>query len=322
MFNTIKNDFNKEFPKAWIFLKLIISILVVIIIIIILNPIVVIDAWNRWVVFSKFWWVKKDVLWEWIHLRIPLIESVIQMNVRTQKIVFTNDPEKYPDIQNVRARLDSASSDLQDVFVDTIITFSLSKEQVSKVYQEVWLDYESKKVIPLIINSIKTHTAKYKVSEILTNREKIKTAVEEELSKEFSKQWIILEWVSLADFNFNSEFKKSIEEKQIAEQKMEKEKYELERIAIQAQQKVKEAEADAEARIKKAEWEKKAKVLEWEWIEEYNKLIKLELSDWVLNYKKLENELNAIEKRDWKYPNYYMWWDSQAIPLINIWNNQ
>lgn len=316
MFKEIK----KELPKIWLSFKLLIGLFVLILWIIILNPIVVIDAWNRWVVFSKFWWVKSEALWEWIHLRIPLVESIIQMDVRTQKILFTNNPEKYPDIKNVRARLDSASSDLQDVYVDTIVTFSLSKDQVSRVYQDVWLDYQSKKVIPLIINSIKTHTAKYKVSEILTNREKIKTAVEAELSAEFAKQWILLEWVSLSDFNFNAEFKKSIEEKQIAEQKMEKEKYELERIAIQAQQKVKEAEADAEARIKRAEWEKKAKVLEWEWIKEYNTLIKLELSADVLDYKKLENELKAIEKWTWGYPTYYMWWEWWAIPLINIWN--
>jgi hypothetical protein len=59
------------------------------------------------------------------------------MDVRTQKIVFTNNPEKYPDISNVRSRLDSASSDLQDVYVDTIVTFSLNKNNVSKVYQDV-----------------------------------------------------------------------------------------------------------------------------------------------------------------------------------------
>ncbi|MBT3729515.1 hypothetical protein HOF65_03750 [bacterium] len=59
------------------------------------------------------------------------------MNVRTQKILFTNSPEKYPDINNVRARLDSASSDLQDVYVDTIVTYSLSKENVAKIYQNV-----------------------------------------------------------------------------------------------------------------------------------------------------------------------------------------
>ncbi len=316
MFQNIQsNDINKI---KWL-VKVVISIVVLIILFSLLNPLVVIEAWNRWVVFSKFGWVKPIALWEWIHLRIPLIENIQQMNVRTQKILFTNSPEKYPDIDNVRARLDSASSDLQDVYVDTIVTYSLSKENVAKIYQNVWLDYESKKVIPLIINSIKTHTAKFKVSEILTNREKIKEAVEAELTEWFMKEGIILEWVSLADFNFNLEFKKSIEEKQIAEQKMEKEKYELERIAIQAQQKVKEAEADAEAKVKRAEWEKKAKILEWEGIESYNKLIKQELSDSVLNYKTLENELKAIEKWKWDYPTYYMWGEWWAIPLINIW---
>jgi regulator of protease activity HflC (stomatin/prohibitin superfamily) len=133
------------------------------------------------------------------------------------------------------------------------------------------------------------------------------------------KEWIILEWVSLTNFDFNEEFKRSIEEKQIAEQKKEKENYELERIAIQAQQKVKQAEATAEARIKQAEWEKKAKILEWEWIESYNKLIKQEISKDVLDYKKLENELKAISKWNWSYPNYYMWGEWWAIPLINIW---
>jgi len=316
MFQNIQsNNINKI---KWL-VKVVISIVVLIILFSLLNPLVVIEAWNRWVVFSKFGWVKPIALWEWIHLRIPLIENIQQMNVRTQKILFTNSPEKYPDIDNVRARLDSASSDLQDVYVDTIVTYSLSKENVAKIYQNVWLDYESKKVIPLIINSIKTHTAKFKVSEILTNREKIKEAVEAELTEWFMKEGIILEWVSLADFNFNLEFKKSIEEKQIAEQKMEKEKYELERIAIQAQQKVKEAEADAEAKVKRAEWEKKAKILEWEGIESYNKLIKQELSDSVLNYKTLENELKAIEKWKWDYPTYYMWGEWWAIPLINIW---
>jgi len=59
--------------------------------------------------------------------------------------------------------------------------------------------------------------------------------------------------VSLTNFDFNAEFKKSIEEKQIAEQRKEKENYELERVAIEAQQKVKQAEAIAEAKVKEAE---------------------------------------------------------------------
>lgn len=284
-----------------------------------LNPLVVINAGQRWIVFSKFWWVKTIVLWEWIHLRIPLVESIVQMDVRTQKLVFTNDASKYPDIWNIRGRLDSASSDLQDVYVDVIVTYSLEKTKAAKIYQDVGLDYESKKIIPAVINSVKTHTAKFKVAEILTNREKIKNDVEWELSKILDKDGIKLEGVSLANFDFNPEFKKSIEEKQITEQKKEKEKYELERVAIQAQQKVKQAEADSQSKITIAEWEKKAKILEWEAVKEYNILISQWLSKDVLEYKKLENTLKAVDKWNGMYPNYYMWWANWAIPLINIW---
>jgi len=312
---TIINSFNNKVVKP---VKYLLILFIFVFIVFSLNPLVVIDAWQRWVVFSKFGWVKQNVLWEWIHFRIPLIEEITMMDVRTQKILFTDNPERYPDIKYSRARLESASSDLQDVYIDAIVTYSLDQNNVSKIYQTVWLDYDSKKVIPRIIDSIKTHTAKFKVSEILTNREKIKTNVEAELTEEFASQWIILEWVSLTNFNFNAEFKKSIEEKQIAEQLKEKESYELDRIAIQAQQKVKQAEAEAEAVIKKAEWEKKAKILNWEGIEEYNRLIRQQITAEVIDYKKLENEFSAINKWNWEYPSTYMG-TGGAIPIINIW---
>lgn len=304
---SVIESFNNKIVKP---IKYIVIIVLLIFIFASLNPLVVIEAWQRWVVFSKFGWVKQNVLWEWIHFRIPLIETITPMDVRTQKILFTDNPDRYPDIRSSRARLESASSDLQDVYVDAIVTYSLDKNSVSKIFQTVWLDYDSKKVIPRVIDSIKTHTAKFKVAEILTNREKIKSSVEKQLTEEFANQWIILEWVSLTNFDFNPEFKKSIEEKQIAEQKKEKETYELERVAIQAQQKVKQAES-----------EKQAKILEWEWIEAYNKSIRQEITKEVIDYKKLENEANAISKWNWQYPSTYMWsWDS-VIPLINIWSN-
>jgi len=65
------------------------------------------------------------------------VESITSIDVRTQKIVFTNNPKNYPDINNVRSRLDSASADLQDVYVDAIVTYSLDKNKVSAIYQNV-----------------------------------------------------------------------------------------------------------------------------------------------------------------------------------------
>jgi hypothetical protein len=59
------------------------------------------------------------------------------MDVRTQKILFTDNPKKYPDMKSSRARLESASSDLQDVYVDAIVTYSLDKSNVSNIYKDV-----------------------------------------------------------------------------------------------------------------------------------------------------------------------------------------
>ena len=316
--------------KAFKYVKYIVILIVILVSITALNPLTVIEPWQKWVVFSKFGWIKNETLSWWIHFRIPLIETIYPMNVRTKKIVFSNSYVSDTTDTTIKERLDSSSSDLQDVYVDAIITYSLNKDSVVRVFKNVWEDYEAKKIVPVVMDSIKTHTAKFKVEEILTNREKIKAEVEKELSEILLKEWITLEWVSLSNFNFHAEFKRSIEEKQIAEQKMEKEKYELQRIAIKTQQKVKEAAANSEARIKEAEWSKRAqilqaewlkqaKVLEWEWIKQYNILIKQEISKDVLDYKKLENQLKSIYRWDWAYPVYYMWWDKTPIPLLNIW---
>jgi hypothetical protein len=61
------------------------------------------------------------------------------MEIRTQKVLFTDNINKYPDISSLesRARLECASSDLQDVYVDAIITFSLDKNSVANIYQTV-----------------------------------------------------------------------------------------------------------------------------------------------------------------------------------------
>jgi regulator of protease activity HflC (stomatin/prohibitin superfamily) len=102
------------------------------------------------------------------------------------------------------------------------------------------------------------------VEEILRNREKIKSAVQEDLLKSLDKENIILESVNLTNFDFNPEFKKRIEAKQIEEKDKETAQVTLEKKTIEAQQKVEIAKADAEAEIAAAEGQKKSAVLKAE----------------------------------------------------------
>jgi len=117
----------------------------------------------------------------------------------------------------------------------------------------------------------------------------------------------VLEDINLTNFNFNEQFKNAIEQKQIEEQKAQKEEYILQQVEIRSQQRVKEAEAN-----------KQAKVLEGEGLAAFNKLIQQEITAEVLEYKRLENAKTAIEGWNGEYPKTYMSGDQTTIPLISI----
>ena len=206
------------------------------------NPFVNIEAGHRGVIFDKLrGGVQKGTFSEGLHFRIPFFQSVLQIPVRTQKIVFSDG---YSGFGSRRPIMKAASSDLQDVNVHVVITYSLEKESVSRIYQEVGEDYEAKKVVPQAVDAVKTFTAKYKVAEILTKREEIRNKVFEYLRDVLAKENIILEDVNLTNFEFNEQFKAAIEQKQIEEQKAQKEDYVLKQKEIRVQQKIKEAEAE------------------------------------------------------------------------------
>lgn len=291
----------------------IIGIIFILFVFLSLNPFVTIDAGHQGVVFDKLrGGVQTDTMGEGLHFRIPFFQKITQIPIRTQKLVFSNDRSgKYSQGMNVnqQSRLSAASSDLQDVYVDAVVTYHIEKSSVAKIYQEVGTDYAAKKVTPKVADSVKTYTAKFKVAEILTKREEIKNKVMEDLKTNLAKDSIILEDINLVNFDFNQQFKAAIEQKQIEEQKAEKEKYILQQIEISSQQQVKKAEAT-----------KQSKILEGEGIAAYNKSIQQEITNNVLEYKRLENAKNAIEKWNGTYPSTYFGSGDKnsPIPLINL----
>ena len=272
-----------------------------------LNPFVNIPAGHVGVVFDKLQGgVQEQTLSEGLHFRMPIFQSIIEIPTRTQKIVF-GETQDIGSQASRQSMLSAASSDLQDVYIDAVVTYRIDKSVVAKIYQEIGIDYEIKKIVPKITDQIKTYTAKYKVAEILTNREEIKTRVFEALKEDLAKANIVLEDVNLVNFDFNPNFKAAIEQKQVEEQKAQKEEYVLQQIEISSQQKVKKAEA-----------EKQAKILEGEGLAQYNQLIQQEISPEVLQYKSLENARSAIEKWNGSYPTTYFSGENSAIPLINL----
>ena len=180
----------------------------------------------------RFGKVIKTHMNEGVNFKIPIIESIVKMNVRVQKIeVDTN----------------SASKDLQDVNMKLAVNYRIEKDKAVSLYKNVGTGYERVVLEPAIQESIKAITSKYTAEELITNRSEVSDKCMEELSGKVKKYGLSISDFNITDFNFSEEFNKAIEEKQVAEQKVLTAKQELEKEKIEAEKKVVKAEAEKRA---------------------------------------------------------------------------
>lgn len=246
-------------------------------------------------VITTFGAVNDSARPEGMSIKVPFVQTLNKMQVRTQKIEW-NDKN---------SPILCVSKDLQDIFILAVITYHPVPQKAPWIFKNIGLDYKDKKVYPLALNSIKTHTAKYNISEILQNREKITSDVNADLAKQLEQYHIVIENLSLINISFNPEYQKAIESKQIAEKQVETQRFTLEKQALEAQQQVKKAEAD-----------KQAKILEGQAIQEFNELVSKSISKDLLEYKNLQNQEKSIEKWNGQYPSVYA--GNGSMPLIQI----
>jgi regulator of protease activity HflC (stomatin/prohibitin superfamily) len=227
--------------------------------------------------------VQDRVLQEGFNFKAPFFQNVEKMEVRVQKM---------------EAETTASTKDLQNVVTHIVVNFELNPNAVNKVYQEVGFDYEQRIIAPAVAESLKAVTAKYKSDELISKREEVSQMTKEALAKKMEKYNILLTDINIKDFTFSKNFNDSIEQKQIAEQKFLKAERDLERIEIEAQQKVETAKAEAKA----LELKKQSVT------EDLVRLKEIEVQE-----RMLEVQEKAIDKWDGKMPNV----TGGAIPFIN-----
>lgn len=158
------------------------------------------------------------------------------------------------------------------------------------MYRELGADYGEKVIDPVVKEGFKAAAARYTAEDLISKREALKTEVRDYLKSRLSAFGIDVVELSITDFDFSPEFSKTIEAKQVAEQLALKAKRDLDRIRVEAQQKIATAQAEAESlRIQR-------QVISPE-------LIKL---------RQVEAQIKAIDKWDGHLPNV----TGGAVPFI------
>ncbi len=212
-------------------LKLIIGAVIVFVLFNMLSPFVMIGAGERGVVL-KWSAVQDRILDEGIHFRIPLVESIVIIDVKTQKI---------------EVEAPSFSKDLQNVDTKIALNYHADPKYVNKLLQEIGQDYESRVISPAIQESVKSASAQFTAGELVSERAKVKDEIKKILVDRLNPRFIIVDDFSIINFDFSDAFEKAIEEKQVAQQRALQSENELKRVQIEAEQRIAQAKAEAEA---------------------------------------------------------------------------
>jgi prohibitin 2 len=121
----------------------------------------------------------------------------------------------------------------------------IDREDATKIYQNYGLDYMTQ-ALPKIIDSLKAETAKYEAAEIVANRNQIRTEALKTAQSRLTG-FVEVQDLSIVNVEFSSEYEKAIEAKQVAQQRAEQAKYELQQAEVEAEKVVASAKGDAEA---------------------------------------------------------------------------
>lgn len=226
---TVKGEIEQyRFPVFRVFGLIVVLIVVIWIF---LSTFVIVPAGHRGVVL-ELGAVSDVVLGEGFHVITPFIQNIHLMEVRTQKY---------------EVEATAATKDLLDVTTRVAVNYHLSETAVNKIYQTIGPDFENRIIAPAEQETVKAITARFNAEELITQRATVKHEIEETLRERLQARDIIVETISLTDFQFPQKFNQAIIDKQTAIQLKLKAENDLERIKVEADQQIAKARGEAES---------------------------------------------------------------------------
>lgn len=200
--------------------------------------------------------VEENVLQEGMHLKIPFVQEVVQIDNRIVKL---------------EVETEAFSKDLQTVDTTLAINYRIDQKKSYSIYKNVGAGYEDVLVVPAVNEVLKAIVSKYTAEETVSNRALISDGLVSGLNDKLNTFGLYVNDVNIIDFDFSEEFINAIEEKQVAQQQLLK-------AETEKQTAITNAQAQAEAIKIKAEAEAEANRVLSEsltaQIIEYNKIMK------------------------------------------------
>jgi regulator of protease activity HflC (stomatin/prohibitin superfamily) len=247
-----------------------IIVVLIFILVIALSSFFIIDAGERAIVLT-FGNPTGTTYGAGLHFKIPIIQNVVIMSVRTQTVMFDN--KQGLGNQSEYSSLFAGSSDLQDVQISTVVNYHINENDVLDIYKKYgdMNTYQKNIIEPIIRDAVKTISATYTAENLMKQRTQFSDDVAKLIAQRMSEKSAIFERVNIVNFQFSQSFTASIEKKVVAEQDALAQKNKLEQVKYEAEQKITQATAEATSiKIQSEALKSNKDILALRWIERWN----------------------------------------------------
>merc|ERR1712125_99252 len=157
-----------------------------------------------------------------------------------------------PKIYTIRVRpkliqTTTGTKDLQTVTIHCRMLYKPDIEGLPTIHKTLGADYDER-VIPSVANEVmKATIAQYNAEQLLTQREQVSREIRDAIVKRARSFHILMDDVSITHLTYGKEFARAIEEKQVAEQEAERQKFVVQCSEQERQATVIRSEGEAEA---------------------------------------------------------------------------
>jgi regulator of protease activity HflC (stomatin/prohibitin superfamily) len=182
----------------------------------------------------KLWWgrIVSEPLGPGLWFYNPVGGSLVVYDCREQRVDLT---------------MNAYTKDVQSAEFQIVVTFSLNKNQVIELHNEVGSQYVDKILTPAVIGRTKDVVGQWEADRLINGREQATKEIFNQVCAVLKNTPIRVSSVVLARIDYSDVFEKAIEDKQVAMQNAIRAKNKTQEIEELARQKVIAAEAEAKS---------------------------------------------------------------------------
>lgn len=170
---------------------------------------------------------------EGLNFKIPFVQSKTFMETREKAYFFGKTEE-------MDSTLEVSTKDMQSIKIDLTVQANITDPE--KLYRAFNNKHEYRFIRPRVKEVVQATIARYTIEEFVSKRAEISRIINADIADDLAEYGMNVSNVSIVNHDFSDDYERAIEQKKVAEQAVERARAEQEKLAVEAENRVKLAE--------------------------------------------------------------------------------